>query len=204
VDSFEESQKINQMERSKDMKALIIWTLSLLVSSGAFANDFAVAVGIRSNGADALGPGTVNSKTGFGAGAIGFFDVGPNFQLRSGFLYNQRNFTATSGGVDTDLNMAYVDIPVTAMYKFADYAGVFAGPVLALLASKECKSGGSSCSGTLPNPQAMSMGLQLGASFKFAPQLGGEFYYEVIPSTFWKSTLENAKTVGANFLITFE
>ncbi len=187
------------------MKALLIWTLSLIVSSAALANDFGLALGVRSNSADApSGSGaTVSTKTGFGVGAIGFFDISGKLQGRTGFLYNQRNYTATTFGMDVDINLAYVDIPLTAMYKFADYAGVFAGPVLALLASKECKVGGGSCSFS-NNPESSNIGLQFGASFKFAPQLGGEFYYETIPTKFIKGDLENARTVGANLLITFE
>ncbi|PIS10658.1 MAG: hypothetical protein COT73_08295 [Bdellovibrio sp. CG10_big_fil_rev_8_21_14_0_10_47_8] len=188
------------------MKALFsFFTVALLfVSNAAWAGDFAVAVGFRSNSADADVSGyTITSKTGYGLGAIGFFDVGNQLQVRSGFLYNQRNYTLTQTGVpDKDLNMSYVDIPVTAMYKFADYAGAFAGPVFGLLASKECKASGG-CS-SVENPSSMVVGFQMGASFKFAPQMGGEIYYEIIPTKFWKNLAENARTVGANFLITFE
>lgn len=186
------------------MKALITLVMSFLVSTAASANDFAAAIGFRSNSADAVTAGaTVNSKTGLGAGVIGFFDIANNFQLRSGFLYNQRNFSVTAAGLDTDRNLAYVDIPVTGMYRFADYAGVFAGPVLGLLASKECKApSGATC--PTDNPQSSIFGIQFGVSFKFAPQLGGEVYYETVSGEFWKNGLENARTVGANLLFTFE
>jgi hypothetical protein len=183
------------------MKALITLVMTCLLSLGAFADDFAVAVGVRSNSADAVPTGaTVSSKTGFGAGVIGIFDIAPKFQGRTGFLYNQRNLTFKAASTDEDVNLAYIDIPVTAMYRFADYAGAFAGPVLALLASKDCKVTG----GCPKDPESMSLGLQFGASFKFAPQMGGEVYYETIPSEFWKDIAKNAKTVGFNLLFTFE
>lgn len=189
------------------MKAFITVVMGFLLCLNASANDFAAVVGFRSNSADYAGTGsaTVNTKTGFGAGVLGFFDMGQTFQLRSGFLYNQRNVSlGASGATDTDLNIAYVDIPVTAMFKFAEYGGAFVGPVLGLLASKECKVSGSTCSGVIPDPESTLLAIQFGASFKFAPQLGAELYYEMIPATYWKDALKSGRTVGANLLFTFE
>ncbi len=188
------------------MKAIFTATITLLLGSliglSAQANDFAAAIGFRSNSADAVNSGVnVSSKSGFGLGVIGFFDVAQSLQVRSGFLYNQRNFAiGANGGTEYDINASYVDIPVTAMYRFAEYGGVFAGPVLALLASKECKAPG----GCSTSPESMNIGVQFGASFKFAPQLGAELYYEMLPSTFWKDYMKSARTVGANLLFTFE
>jgi len=185
------------------MKALFTLVMGfLLMSTSVYANDFAAAVGFRSNSADAVPVGAdVTSKASFGAGVIGFFDLASQFQLRSGFLYNQRNFgIGATGGIDYDTNAAYVDIPVTAMYRFAEYAGIFAGPVAALLVSKECKAPG----GCTTSPESMNIGLQFGASFKFASQLGAEVYYETLPSTFWKDYMKNARAVGVNLLFTFE
>ncbi len=185
------------------MKALFTLVMGFLLSVSVYANDFAAAVGFRSNSADAVSTGAdVSSKVGLGAGVIGFFDLASQFQIRSGFLYTQRNFeVGATGGTKYETNFGYVDVPVTAMYKFADYAGAFLGPVLALNVSKDCKAPGG-C-GT-ESPDGMSLALQFGASFKFAPQLGAEFYYESIPSTFWKDNLKNERAVGANLLFTFE
>lgn len=185
------------------MKALITLVMGFLLSVSVYANDFAAAVGFRSNSADAVTAGVdVSSKAGLSAGVIGFFDLASQFQIRSGFLYTQRNFeVGQSGGTKYETNFGYVDIPVTAMYRFADYAGAFLGPVLALNVSKDCKAP-NGC-GT-ENPDSMSLGLQFGASFKFASQLGAEVYYETIPSTFWKDNLKDARAVGANLLFTFE
>lgn len=182
------------------MKALFSLSMVLLMSFAASANDFAAAVGFRSNSADAVNAGvTTSSKTGFGAGVIGFFDMSEKVQIRSGFLYSPRDITIKSGTTEYDMNAAYIDIPVTAMYRFADYGGAFAGPVLGLLASKNCK-----IPGCTDNPSGTVLGLQFGVSFKFAPQLGAEFYYETIPSEYWSKHLENMRTVGANLLFTFE
>ena len=183
------------------MKAIISLVIGFLLSFTASANDFAAAVGFRSNSADGAVAGqSVSSKSGIGAGVIGFFDMASQFQIRTGFLYNQRNVSIKDSGVEADLDLSYVDVPITGMYKFADYAGAFAGPVLALLASKDCKIAG----GCSYNPEGMVLGFQFGASFKFAPQLGAEVYYEMLPSQYWKGALKNGRTVGVNLLFTFE
>lgn len=187
------------------MKAIASLVMSFLIGATASADDFAAAVGFRTNSADAVSTSnSVNSKSGFGAGAIGFFDLGDKVQLRTGFLYNQRNVTLTSGTAEADLNSAYIDIPVTAMYRFAEYGGAFVGPVVGLLASDECESSiAGACTGA-KSPSSTLVGFQFGVSFKFAPQLGGEFYYEMVPSTYWPDALKDARTVGANLLLTFE
>lgn len=186
------------------MKA-ILSVLVLVMGQMAMANDFAAVLGLRSNSADAVTNGvSVNSKTSFGLGVLGFMDFNQGLQFRSGFLYNQRNYQTSVGNAETDWNLAYVDIPVTLMYKFADYAGAFVGPVVSLLASKECKvSGATSCSFT-KNPESLILPIQFGVNFKFAPQMGAELYYEMGTSEFWKDGLKNSRTVGANFLYTFE
>lgn len=190
----------------KAMTSVVVKILAVLaIASPAMASDFAVALGLRSNSADAVTAGTsTSSMTGFGAGVIGYFDLASNFQGRVGFLYNQRNVKLGSSGNELELTANYVDIPVTAMYKFADYAGAFAGPVLGLKAGKECKaSGTASCAG-LKDPEGSIFGFQFGAMFKFMPQVGGEIYYEMIPSEYWKDAVKDARTVGVNLLITFE
>ncbi len=185
------------------MKAILTIITSLLVSASAFANDFAAVLGFRSNSADAVSTSVSTSgKTSFGLGVVGIFDLSGPLQGRAGFIYNQRNFSASVSSTEVEYNMSYVDVPLTLMYRFADYAGAFAGPVVGLLASKECKSTVSNtCSS---NPESMITGFQLGTSFKFAPQMGAELYYEVIPSTFWKDSFKDMKTVGVNLMFTFE
>ncbi len=188
------------------MKALITVVITSLIGFSALANDFAAVLGMRSNSADLVnstGGLSVATKTGIGAGVLGFFDMGDGMQVRSGFMYNQRNIGIDSPLGEIDANLAYVDIPVTAMFKFADYAGAFVGPVLGLLASKECKISNGTCTLT-KDPESMILALQFGASFKFAPQMGAELYYEMIPSEYWKDGFKNGRTVGVNLLLTFE
>ncbi len=185
---------------------LAIFSLVVGMSIQAQASDFAVALGMRSNSAEAVPTGySSTSMTGLGGGVIGFFDLAPSVQGRIGFLYNQRNTKIGISGNEYELTANYLDIPVTAMYKFADYAGIFAGPVIGLAAGKTCTASGvaASCAG-IKDPESSIFGLQFGASFKFAPQVGAEIYYELVSSEYWKDLAKNMKTVGLNLLITFE
>lgn len=184
----------------------IFFTIILMfIGQMALANDFAATVGFRSNSGEHAPAGVSdNAKASIGVGVLGFFEMASQLQLRSGFLYNQRKYGYTSSSVDFDFDLAYVDIPVTAMYKFADYGGVFIGPVLSLLVSKDCKiSGGTSC-GYSKSPEALVIPVQFGVNFKFAPQWGAELYYEMISQELWTNGVKNSKTVGANLLYTFE
>lgn len=187
------------------MKAFMSTVLGLVLAANiAHASDFAVAVGVRTNSADAAVSGgpDVSGQMGLGAGVIGWFDLTGALQIRSGFMLNQRNYK-TDGTPEVTANITYIDIPATLMYKFADYAGVFGGPVLGLRASDECKiEGGGSCTGE--DPDSMLTGFQFGVGFKFAPQMGAELYYEMVPGEFWDDNLKDAKSIGANFLYTFE
>jgi hypothetical protein len=190
----------------KAFSFLISFAMVFLLSTSALADDFAVALGYRSNTADidgTVGTSSVDTKGGAALGVIGIFDLSEKFQGRLGFLYNQRNFTIKTGAASTDINLAYIDVPVTGVYRFADYAGVFAGPVLTLLASKEIKNTAGTATFS-KSPESLNLGLQFGATFKFAPQMGAEIYYELIPGAFAPDHLKAAKTVGLNFLVTFE
>ncbi len=199
--------KLNRkVVRMKAFSFLVSFMAVFLVSTAAVADDFAVALGYRSNTADtdsAVTSTSIGTKAGLALGVMGLFDLTDKFQVRSGFVYTQRNYTSTFASVDTDINLSYIDIPVTGVYRFADYAGFFAGPVLSLLASKEIKNSAGTATFT-KSPETLNFGLQFGATFKFAPQMGAEIFYEMIPGAFAPSHLKAAKTVGLNFLVTFE
>lgn len=191
------------------MRRLFVSVLMVLsFAIPAQANDFAVVLGFRSNNADVVDipantGSTAKSSTSFQAGVLGFFDFTEVIGMRAGFVYAQRNYIIENATTETKFKTGYFDIPATFTYKIADYARIFAGPLLALNVSDDCEVSGGVCTVT-KSPESMSLGLQLGASFKFAPQFGGEIYYELIPSEFWKDGLENSKSVGANLLVTFE
>jgi hypothetical protein len=180
------------------MKSLLIMCV-LAFGWVAQAQDVGVVVGLRSDSADAETTGdSITGKSSFQAGAIAKFDLKDAWGIRTGFIYAQRayEYKAAAGG-STDLKFTYFEVPVGLMYKFSDYGGAFLGPAIAFNVSKDCGSG--TCEGTNSAP----MGLQLGASFKFAPQLGAEFYFETGFSKI-ADGVKSPKAVMANLLITFD
>lgn len=189
------------------MRQLLAIFLVMGFSFSAMANDFAAVVGARTNSWD-YAPTTTGvsatGKTGLQAGVLGYIDLASALQLRSGFLYTQRVFTITASGQDTDYTLTYFDIPLTLKYMFSEYGGVFFGPNIALNAGKSC-SGSATCS--TEGVKSSLVGLQVGASFKFAPQMGAELYYEMISGDIQAangSSGKDAKSIVANLLFTFE
>jgi hypothetical protein len=189
------------------MRQLFAFAIILGLSFSVSANDFAALIGARTNSWD-YAPATTgisgSGSTGFQAGVLGFLNLTPVLQLRSGFIYTQRIFSITNTGVETDYTLTYFDVPLTLKYMFSEYGGVFFGPNLALGAGKSC-TGGNAC--TTDGVKSSLVGMQLGASFKFAPQLGAELYYELTSGDIMASngtSGKDAKSIVANLLFTFE
>jgi len=195
------------IQQGGTMRQLLSILMVTSFSWAAMANDFAAVIGARTNSWD-YSPATTgvsaSGKTGIQAGVLGFIDLGASLQLRSGFLFTQRVFTVTSSGQETEFVFTYFDVPLTLKFMFSEYGGVFLGPNIALNAGKSC-SGPNACS--TEGVKSSLVGIQLGASFKFASQMGAELYYELnsgdIQSVNGVSG-KDAKSIVANFLFTFE
>ncbi len=187
------------------MRQLMTLVLTLFLGTSAFANDpeFAFAVGFRNTNVDPKG-GMTSSEAGNGiqVGMLGFLPFNEVWGLRSGFLYSQRKYLVSNGTVDTEVNTAWLDIPATVMVRFNEYGGVFGGIVLALNQAKDCsQSDGSPCN--IQGLTSSVMPLTFGVSFKFAPQMGAEFYYEHLSGKVSDDS-ENQRSIGANFAYYFE
>jgi hypothetical protein len=189
--------------------SLLITLLTTLLGLNAHSQEFVLSAGLRSTSAttDQAAAGTtysVSGKNGFQVGGVGFFPIAGQFNLRTGFLYTQRflEVTATSTATSkTDVELTYIDIPLTGMYKFNDYGGFFGGVILALNQAKECKSATATtnCAGTASSVIPLTMGF----SFKFAPHFGGELSYEMVSGKL-ADIVSDAKSIGVNLLIYFE
>lgn len=187
------------------MKALSLVVGLVLIASSAFAaGDFGIEAGIRQQSGDSDAANTTGkSEMGFQFGGVAAFQVNGPLYIRTGMLYTQRpltlNSTVAFGVNEYKVTMNYVDIPVALMYKFEDYAGVFAGVSLAMNLDASTSNGG----GKIEDIKSPYIPLLLGATFKFAPQLGGTIYFETGNGDVAKG-LKNYRAVGANLLITFE
>jgi hypothetical protein len=178
--------------------------LFLCLSMQAQAVELAGVGGLRSNDAKTdLANASITSKTAFQAGLLAWATFQGRIGGRSGFLYTQRHVELgpTQSGI-VNFQFAYFDVPLTGTFRLGDNAWIFAGPILAFNFSKEVTcSTAPTCSAL--DTKSFILPLQLGIDFKFAPQVGGEVFYEYTSGELAKN-LSNMSSVGANLLIFFE
>lgn len=185
------------------MKHLVL-ILGMMASSFALAADLAVAVGVRNTSASAAaGTGyDIGAKSGLQGGILAFLPMTNALKVRSGFLYTNRSISVTTAGSNaTPADFSYwnFDIPATLMWSFSDFGGVYAGAIMSMNVSSD-----SSIAGMKPTSvENLIVPLTIGASFKFAPQLGAEMYFETLPGKISQG-IESVKSVGIQLLITFD
>lgn len=172
----------------------ILVLLSLLMSFSVQAADVAIEVGVRSQSGDVESPASAKSQLGFQLGATSAFELSGAWNFRTGMLYTQRPLTVESGGTEVKNSMNYLDIPVTVLYKFEEYAGIFGGLNLSMLFDK---------SSEVQDAKSMLTPLVFGATFKFAPQIGGTIYFETAAGEAAQG-LENYRAIGINLAVSFE
>lgn len=186
----------------KTLAMSLLATLGLM-SSNAFADiDYGLEVGIRQQSGDVdAATFSAKSQMAFQFGATAHFPISGPLHLRTGMLYTQRPLVVKDDATETEnkVSLNYLDVPVALMYKFEEYAGVFAGVSLGLNLDSSCETAG--CKVT--DVASPLVPLLIGASFKFAPQLGATLYYESAGGEVAKD-LKNYRAVGANLMITFD
>lgn len=181
------------------MKFLIsaITLLSLQAWSANYT-DAAIEVGFRQQNATVEGAGVdEKSKNGFQVGVSGAFPISGQFSFRTGLMYAEKPFKYEAGGVSEDVKFTYFQVPVTAMYKFEEYAGVYAGINAEMNLSDDC--GSASCD----DVQSLTTPIVLGAAFKFAPQFGANVFFESGSSEV-ADGIKDLRAVGVNLMITFD
>lgn len=185
------------------MKKMLSAVLVLLsFSLPALAQEVGVVAGFRNDNADAASTNaTVSSTTGFQAGILTKRELAGPLQLRTGFIYTSRTYGYSSPGsaVSGDFKVTYFEIPAGLLYKFSDYGGAFAGAALNLNLAKDCPGG--SCSGA--DVATAPISVQFGGSFKFAPQMGFEVYYEMMTGNIAKD-IKSVRSLVANLTLSFD
>jgi hypothetical protein len=179
------------------MKNLIILGAVLFAVTASAANytDMALEVGFRNQNGTVTG-GDTNAKIGYQVGLTAAFPVADQWSVRSGLLYTQKNIEL-KGTPNTDLKFTYVEIPLAALFKFADYGGIYGGVNLSMNLDSDC--GTPDCTGVA----SFTTPIVIGATFKFAPQMGGNVYVESLSGKV-ADNVKDFKAVGANLMITFD
>ncbi|MBX2987819.1 MAG: outer membrane beta-barrel protein [Bdellovibrionaceae bacterium] len=191
------------------MKHLLLSALlvgSVFTVQAAHADDFGLEVGFRqqSGTLDATGV-TAKSQSGYQLGVSGFFPFQGNLGLRSGFFYVNRPLAVDvdAGGGDAKISLTYFEVPLALAYKFEDYASVFGGVALSINLDKTYDGNGILKGQKVDDVKSPVLPLILGASFKFAPQMGTSVFFESFGGEAAKG-LKDFKAVGANLVIYFE
>lgn len=165
-------------------------------------SEFGITAGLRSTNVDVDSPATSSGGSGLQFGGLAFIPFSDALKFRTGFLYSQKYFSTKTGSVTKDAKFTYLDIPLTLMYKFSDFGGVFVGPILSMNQSKDC-SDSSGATGNCTGVSSSLTPISFGASFKFAPQVGGEFVYEMASGSV-ATGVSNMRALGANVIVFFE
>jgi len=180
---------------------LIIIALSaFFISLESEAQDIGFIVGIRADSADTDVSGAkVSGENSLSFGAILKTEFSETLGLRMGMLYvpRQYRYELNINWSSEIYKFTYFELPVGLLYRFSDAGGVFIGPSFGFGLDKSC--GSNSCQGVSNSLTTM----QFGASFKFAPQIGAEIFYEtgIIKIS---PQFEQQRAIGANLMVTFE
>lgn len=188
------------------MKLLICLLIGFFSLASQAQIELGVAGGMRSTQAETdFNQASVTSQVGMQAGLISYFPVLPIWGVRTGFFYTQRNvdigpLDPSQGSVE--IRFSYLDIPVTPMIRFNEYAGIFGGPVISFNQSREATcTRSSTCSAE--DVSSVILPWQIGIQAKFFYQFGAEAYYEFIPGGIAKH-VSDMRSVGGNLIFYFE
>ncbi len=180
------------------MKNLISLTAVLFSTSVFAANytDMALEVGFRHQNGDVAGSDT-NAKVGYQLGLSTAFPMADKWSFRTGLFYTEKNIEVESGTTKQDYKFSYVEIPATVMMKFTESAGAYAGVNLSMNLDDDCGTG------TCSSVESFVTPIVIGAAFKFAPQFGGNVYFETLSGDV-ANGVKDFKAIGANLMVTFD
>jgi hypothetical protein len=189
---------------------LMIMCFALVLGFQAQAQEWGLTFGVSESGAaqqGAISDGSEARVFGFRLGADVAFDIAPQAQFRTGFIYAQRHFdfdhATISGFTDIDVKnkFDYLDIPALIQYNFNPTVGFFGGLIVAINVGDdvEASSGGSTLTGEARDTKTLIPLLQIGVNGKFNNQIGLEAYYEMGTGDIYTGA-KNFSVFGANFI----
>lgn len=181
-----------------------LFSFLFLVAISAKAEiDFAGTLGIRMNSAstDVTGA-SVSAQSGVLAGVLAWLPIRERLGFRTGAVFNQRfiSLGPTNQGT-VDVLYSYWDLPLTATYQISSGFFLYGGPVLAFNQSKEVTCSQDPKCGAL-DVKSVVVPWQAGVDFRMIPQLGGEFFVEIIPGELSRN-VSDMKSLGLSLVYYF-
>lgn len=180
---------------------LVVFCNTAIAQKNPFASAYSmpsIEFGFKSNTATISGSSSDKQENGFQLGFSGVFNFTESIGMKSGLFYAERPFAADFGGGSTVKGkITYFEVPALLMFKLEEYAGIYAGPSLAL------KLGDEISSGSLIDVKTMVMPITLGVQFKFLPNFGVNAFFETISGDL-ANGISNSRAVGVNFLVSLD
>lgn len=105
-----------------------------------------------------------NYKLGFHIGLLSHFHMGSQFALQPELTYSTQGTTIKGGGVESDINLNYVNIPVLFQYMFDNGFRFELGPQLGILTSAKSESENNSTD-IKNNYKSTDIALAMGISY---------------------------------------
>lgn len=185
------------------MKKLLIFVLPLFFMTwNAHAYEMGVTFGMQTTDVDTDSAGVeMNAGSDLYAGVLGFIEAGDGGYLRTGAFISMRKYESEFGSITAEQSLTSIDVPLTYLFMFSEYAGVFGGAKLGLNISDDCSIEGSNAQCTDADIEALHYATTLGVHFRFVPNFGIEVEYamglsDIAKDVEWSSSL----AVGAFYL----
>lgn len=170
----------------------------VLGTKPVMAQDLGVLIGLRSDSGNTSVANTeIHSLNSTYFGLLGRFLLSERWGMRVGMNYTTRQYNVEASGNTTQYKFSAFEIPVAAMYWLSEAGGLFLGGSLALGLDKDCGPG------TCQDYRSSWNTFQFGASFKVAPQLGVEVFFEQGLSAIAKP-FDSHRAFGVNGFVSFE
>ena len=188
------------------MRFVLLMVFPALFAFQVQAAEISVEGGFRQqSGSTSISNESVKSQTGYQLGATALFPLKDSWLLRTGLFYVQRPVSLqddVSSG-EAKLSMSYFEVPVAIAYHIEGYAHLFLGTALSTRLNSNSSTSGTLTGYKLTQEKDMVTPLLVGASFKFASDVGATLFFETISGDVAKD-ISGYRAVGLNIFFTID
>lgn len=122
--------------------------------------------------------GDTSSRTAFHIGGVAELAISEKFSVQPELLYSAQGAVEDFEGVDVDVKLDYLNIPIMAKYYVADGFSVEAGPQIGFLLSAEADGGGETVD-LKDITNGIDFGVGIGAGYKMESGLNFSARYNL-------------------------
>lgn len=108
-----------------------------------------------------------DTKTGFNAGLLGHIHLAPQLALQPEVVYSSQGAKYNTAGLETKLNLDYINVPVLLQYMFDNGFRLQAGPQVGFLVNSKSETNGSKSD--IDGLNAVDFGIGAGVGYVHPP-----------------------------------